>query len=72
MQPFNEVLATMICERLGFKHIPYTIDVIKDKIVSKCECFINKDTELISAYQILHNNLLDHLSMFVSLVLLIS
>ena len=56
MQPFNEVLATMICERLGFKHIPYTIDVIKDKIVSKCECFINKDTELISAYQILHNN----------------
>ena len=56
MQPFNEVLATMICERLGFKHIPYTIDVIKDKIVSKCECFINKDTELVSAYQILHNN----------------
>ena len=56
MQPFNEVLATMICKRLGFKHIPYTIDVIKDKIVSKCECFINKDTELISAYQILHNN----------------
>ena len=56
MQPFNEVLATMICERLGFKHIPYTIDVIKDKIVSKCECFINKDTELVSAYQILHNH----------------
>ena len=56
MQPFNEVLATMICERLGFKHISYTIDVIKDKIVSKCECFINKDTELVSAYQILHNN----------------
>lgn len=56
MQPFNEVLATMICERLSFKHIPYTIDVIKDKIVSKCECFINKDTELVSAYQILHNN----------------
>lgn len=56
MQPFNEVLATMICNRLGFKHIPYTIDVVKDKIVSKCECFINKDTELVSAYQILHNN----------------
>ena len=56
MQPFNEVLATMICERLGFKHVPYTIDMIKNKIVSKCECFINKDTELVSAYQILHNN----------------
>lgn len=56
MQPFNEVLATMICDRLGFKHIPYTIDIVNDKIVSKCACFINKDTELVSAYQILHNN----------------
>lgn len=56
MQPFNEVLATMICSRLGFKHVPYTIEVIKDKIVSKCECFINEDTELVSSYQILHNN----------------
>ena len=46
----------MICKRLGFKHIPYTIDIVKSKIVSKWECFINKDTELVSAYQILHNN----------------
>ena len=56
MQPFNEVLATMICSRLGFKHVTYTIDVIGDKIVSKCECFIDKNTELATAYQILHNN----------------
>ena len=56
MQPFNEVLATMICSRLGFKHVPYTIDVVGEKIVSKCECFIDKNTELVSAYQILHNN----------------
>lgn len=56
MQPFNEVLATMICNRLGFKHVPYTIDVVKDKVVSKCACFIDKDTELVTAYQILHNN----------------
>ena len=56
MQPFNEVLATMICERLGFYHIPYVLDIVNGKIVSKCECFVNKDSELISAYQILHNN----------------
>ena len=55
MQPFNEVLASMICDRLGFYHVPYTIDVINDKIVSKCECFINSSTELVSAYQILHD-----------------
>lgn len=52
LQPFNEVLASMICERLGFEHVPYTIDVYKDMVVSKCPCFINKDTELITAYQI--------------------
>ena len=55
MQPFNEVLASMICDRLGFYHVPYTIDVINDKIVSKCECFINSSTELVSAYQVLHD-----------------
>ena len=54
MQPFNEVLASMICERLGFNHIKYTIEVINEKVVSKCECFINTDTELIPAHQILY------------------
>lgn len=53
LQPFNEVLASMLCERLGFSHVPYTIDTIKGNIVSKCACFISTDTELIPAYQIL-------------------
>ncbi len=53
LQPFNEVLATMICERLGFNHVAYTLDKVKGNIVSKCECFINTDTELIPARQIL-------------------
>ena len=52
LQPFNEVLATEICRRLGFNHVPYTIDVYKDMPVSKCPCFINKDIELITCYQI--------------------
>ncbi len=50
IQPFNEVLSTMICEALGFYHVPYTIDLYKDKIVSKCPCFINENTEYISAF----------------------
>ena len=54
MQPFNEVLASMICERLGLNLIKYTIEVINGKVVSKCECFINTDTELIPAHQILY------------------
>lgn len=54
MQPFNEVLASMICERLGFDHVTYIVDIVNDRIVSKCECFINPNTELIPAHQILH------------------
>lgn len=55
LQPFNEVLASMICDSLGFNHVSYTIDTYRDVIVSKCPCFINKDTEFISAYQIRNN-----------------
>lgn len=55
LQPFNEVLATKICECLGFNHVPYTLDTYKDMVVSKCPCFIDKDTELITANQIRNN-----------------
>lgn len=54
LQPFNEVLASMICNRLNFEHVPYTLEVINNKVVSSCECFINKDTEFIPASQILN------------------
>lgn len=56
LQPFNEALASMISSRLEFNHVTYILEVIKDKVVSKCECFINENTELVSAYQILYNN----------------
>ncbi len=52
LQPFNEVLASMICERLGFNHVTYILDIYNEMVVSKCPCFINKDTELITANQI--------------------
>lgn len=55
LQPFNEILASEICDILGFKHVEYTLDTYKDVVVSKCPCFINKDTELITCYQIRNN-----------------
>ena len=55
LQPFNEVLASEICKRLGFEHVDYTLDIYKNMVVSKCPCFINKDTELITAHQIKKN-----------------
>ena len=54
LQPFNEVLASEICNRLGFEHVEYTLDTYKDIVVSKCPCFITKDTELITCNQILN------------------
>ena len=52
LQPFNEVLASEICKRLGFNHVSYSLDTYKDTVVSKCPCFITKDTELITCFQI--------------------
>ncbi len=55
LQPFNEVLASEICKRLGFEHVEYTLDTYKDMVVSKCPCFITKNTEFITCYQIRKN-----------------
>ena len=59
LQPFNEVLASEICQRLRFEHVEYTLDIYKDLVVSKCPCFINKNTELVTCYQI-RNNMMRH------------
>ena len=55
--PLNEYLASMICDVLGIKHVKYELDVINKKLVSKCEDFIDEDTELITAYSILKDDL---------------
>ena len=52
LQPFNEVLASEICKRLGFDHVEYTLDTYNNMVVSKCPCFITKDTEFITCHQI--------------------
>ncbi len=62
LQPFNEVLASEICKRLGFNHVEYKIETYKDTVVSKCPCFITKDTELVTCYQI-RNDMKRHDSM---------
>jgi len=52
LQPFNEVLGAEICKRLGFSYVNYDLDVYKNVVVSKCPCFITKDTEFIPCSQI--------------------
>ena len=52
-QPFNEVIAAGIMERLGIDHIPYTVMWKEDAPYSVCEDFVTADTELISAWRIM-------------------
>lgn len=58
-EPFCEVLANLICKAIDVPCVEYSIDYLGKTTVSKCKCFINKDTELISAYAILKNNQID-------------
>lgn len=59
MEPFNEVLASMICDVLELEHVEYSLEILNEKVLSKCECFIDKNTELLSAYSILKYNKID-------------
>lgn len=52
-QPFNEVIASEIMDRLGISHVPYTVMWSKGAPYSVCEDFITENTELIPAWRIL-------------------
>ena len=60
LQPFNEVLASEICRRLGFDHVEYSLAIYKDMVVSKCPCFIDVNTELIKARYIMDDTIDDY------------
>ncbi len=51
-QPFNEVIAAGIMERLGIPHVPYSVTWNKGAPYSVCEDFVTKDTELVPAWRI--------------------
>jgi hypothetical protein len=54
-EPFNEVLASIIHERLGIHpYVKYELIWEEDKPFSKCENIITSSTELVSAYQVLN------------------
>lgn len=52
-QPFNEVIASGIMERLGISHITYTVVWNKGAPYSVCEDFVDENTELIPAWRII-------------------
>lgn len=52
-QPFNEVVAAGIMERLNIPHVPYRVMWNQDAPYSVCEDFISGDTELVPAWRII-------------------
>ncbi len=53
-EPYNEVIASIIMERLSIPHIPYTLMEQEDYPYSVCENFITPQTELITAWYVMH------------------
>lgn len=54
-QPFNEVVATIVAERLGIPHVPYALLWDDETPYSVCEDFITPDTELVSAWRVMQS-----------------
>ena len=52
-QPFNEVIASVILDKLGIDHVPYTLTWIDNKPYSVCKDFVTKNSELISASRLM-------------------
>lgn len=52
-QPFNEVIASAIMERLDIPHVPYTLFWSDGHPYSVCEDFVAPDTELVSAWRVM-------------------
>ena len=52
-EPYNEVLASAMMERLGIPHVTYTLTVQEDYPYSVCEDFITPETELIPAWYVM-------------------
>ena len=59
-QPYNEVIASMLCDRLGIPHVPYSVIRQNDSACSLCEDFVTPDTELIPAWRIFNTQKRDN------------
>lgn len=49
-QPYNEMIASLLAEKLGISHVPYDVELDgKGKPCSVCPCFTSEDMEFVSA-----------------------
>lgn len=59
-QPFNEVIASKIMDRLNINHVSYNIIWEDGEPFSVCEDFVTRDTELVSAWRIMQTQKKDN------------
>ena len=59
-QPFNEVIASKMADRLGIPHIPYTLLWDDGISYSVCEDFVTPGTELIPAWRVMQTQKKDN------------
>ena len=54
-EPYNEIFASRLMERLGIEHVPYSLLVEEGYPYSICEDFVTLEIELISAWHIMQS-----------------
>ena len=59
-QPYNEVIAYKMADRLGIPHIPYALLWDEGLPYSVCEDFVTPDTELIPAWRVMQTQKKDN------------
>ena len=59
-QPFNEVIASYIAEKLNIPHVYYTLMWDEGVPYSVCEDFVTPDTELLSAWRVMQTSKKDN------------
>lgn len=64
-EPYNEVIASRIMERLNIPHVPYTLQMADGLPYSVCEDFVAEDTEYVSAWYLMHTKTKpNHISLY--------
>lgn len=59
-QPFNEAIASLICQRLEIPHVDYSVIWSGDEFYSVCEDFVSSETELIGAWRVIQTRKKDN------------
>lgn len=52
-EPYNEVLASRLMDRLGIPHVPYALMLQEEYPYSVCDNFITPQTELVTAWYVM-------------------